>query len=111
MKRALAIALLALSAPASATLFCYDTAVGGLEWNAGQFVYTDLQGHVRSNPGPQLLPSFGEVIYCWADGPELTYVDKNLGLRFRVASKSLQPGGSVIVYWTGDDARYLWNNL
>src|SRR5208282_254993 len=125
MKRALAIALLALSAPASATLFCYNGDTGtGMEWNAGVFIYTNQNVSppvVIKNPGPVLETDAFTFAYCWANGPELTYLVTNLpDLRYPEVTTS-HSGGTTIrkslqhpdgtVYWTGQEAIWLMNNL
>jgi len=110
---------------AHATLFCYNGDTGtGMEWNAGVFIYTNQNVSppvVIKNPGPVLETDAFTFAYCWANGPELTYLVTNLpDLRYPEVTTS-HSGGTTIrkslqhpdgtVYWEGQEAIWLMNNL
>ena len=125
MSRLLSALLLTYSMHAGATLFCFNGDSGtGIEWNAGVFTYTNQHVSppvVINNPGPALETDAFTVAYCWANGPELTYLVTNLpDLRYPAVTTS-HSGGTTIrkslqhpdgtVFWTGQEAIWLMNNL
>lgn len=90
----LALALFAISLPASAVLYCYDSTTGTAStWYVGNKFYG-----AWSNPE-----------YCYASGSELAYIRAHFaGLRMR---SSTQADGGDVVTWFGDDADFIVNNL
>jgi hypothetical protein len=120
-----ALAICTAATQADAVLFCYNSSNNiGMEWSQGKFLYTEQVGDILlsvPNPGPQLQVDVAfNPVYCWADGPELTYLAENLpDLRYPAITTSkkgvvtvrpsLQNG--AIAYFTGDDALYIINNL
>lgn len=112
MKTALAIIAVLISAQAHALLFCYDSQTDiGMEWIYGKVTYTDdLTGKQVANPGPNLVPDQYEFRYCYANGTELAYVQKNMPAMLNNAKPSVQDNYGT-VYWTGDQALFIENNL
>ena len=96
MKRILAIALLVVSFPASAVLFCANDDYNQQgTWYVGQ-------------PQSFTLNTTGDV-WCQANGAELTYIQQHFtGLRIHTG-KNTQ--GVVAVIWEADDVVFIINNL
>ena len=94
VKCSLALALFALSLPAHAVLSCYIESLGtNIEWTVGN----------------QFDGAWTSPLYCWATGPELTYIQQHFtGLRMHVGTKT---NGQELVTWMGDDADFIVNNL
>lgn len=97
MNRALLLLLLAFSTHASAVLVCAnDTYDEHGQWYVGQsadnaFAQVDTVGDV----------------WCYATGAELTYARNNFsGLRMRTGGKTVD-----IMWWQGEDAVFILNNL
>ena len=97
MNRALLLLLLAFSTHASAVLVCAnDTYSEHGQWYVGQSADT----------------AFGQIdtvgdVWCYATATELSYVKTNFsGLRLVTGRTS--PG---IMWWQGDDAVFILNNL
>lgn len=117
MKRYAILALLLLSAPASALLYCYngDTSPPTqMEWANGKFTFYDPAEQPLHNPGPTLTQEPFTQFFCYANGSELAYIAQNLpDLRVRAPkANAIGPTkGYGTVFWTGDEARWLWNNL
>ena len=115
MKRLLlALSLVAIAAPASAMLFCYDyLTAASWTWqrypSGDHFSYV-IDGVSSNTKPPQSFADPFAPIYCYANGVELQYIEKNLSVRTNVAPP-MQPGSNGTVTWTGDDALYIWNNL
>ena len=118
----LAALLLTYSMQAHSMLFCWNSQNDiAMTYQNGVFVYQLEDGTepppVVPNPGPQLLPDYYAVAYCWIDGPELPQVFAALpDLRYPSAShgvfrKSLQHPADGIVYFTGEDAWSIINNF
>ena len=111
----LALFLFAASRSAHALLYCYNGDVSPpvqMEWFNGKFFYYGLDQGTVQNPGPSLLPPFGAQFYCYANGGELAYIMQKLpDVRQRVGASVGPTKGSTIVFWTGDEARWIWNNL
>jgi hypothetical protein len=105
MKSLLAIIAVLIVAPAQATLFCYDEqSATGFEWNAGQFYETKYDPHTG-----WLQLDVDQKSYCWANGPELGYIESHFsGLPLRI-NKAMD--GNPTVYWTGESAEFLLDNL
>jgi hypothetical protein len=96
MKRILAVALLVVSFPASAVLYCAND-----DYNQHGSWYV---GEVQSFT----LDTVGDL-WCLANGPELTYIQRNFSsLRMRTGKNSQ---GGVVVIWEADDAAFIINNL
>jgi hypothetical protein len=99
MKPLLLAVLLALAAPAGATLTCNDSLDNAyVKWNLGQ-----------SWDGYDVLNINDPGLVCFADGKELTYIQRNFtGLRGR---NTPELDGTQGIYWQGDDAVFIVNNL
>lgn len=114
---------------AHAILFCYDGhSQTGMEWLNGTFTYTNGGDKIEPPAGLDIDPSgaadpWGSV-YCYANSAELLYVYENFPdlsyPKVTVARggtptfrASIQPWnkGNTTVYWTGDQAVFLWNHL
>jgi hypothetical protein len=98
-----------LSAPAMATLFCYDYELQeGFEWNAG--VFNPTIGPLNHNYWRDLSPRIGgPQVYCWANSGELAYIQNHFtGLRSRSGPSK---DGQDTNFWMGEDAVFIMNNL
>jgi hypothetical protein len=96
MKRILAIALLLVSFPASAVLYCAND-----DYNEHESWYVG-EAH------PFTVDTVGDL-WCMATGSELTYIQRNFSsLRMRTGRNSQ---GVVVVIWEADDAAFIINNL
>ena len=86
-----AVLLLALSFNASAALSCGDS-TGSATWSVGQTTLAfDALG-------------VDNEVWCMAYGKELHYVQTNFpGIRWR--------SGASVMFWSGDDAAFIIENL
>jgi len=96
MNRILLLLLLAFSTHASAVLVCgNDTYSEHGQWYVGQSADATL-GQIDTDG----------VVWCYATGAEMTYVQKTFtGLR-GLSSRTVSQ-----VWWEGDDAVFILNNL
>ena len=97
MNRAVLLLLLAFSTRASAVLVCAnDTYSEHGQWYVGQSADTALGQ----------IDTFGDV-WCYATDAELTYIKGNFsGLRMHTAKTAVN-----LMWWQGDDAAFILNNL
>ena len=98
MNRILLLLLLAFSTHASAVLVCAnDTYSEHGQWYVGQSADATL-GQIDTDG----------IVWCYATGAELAYVQRTLtGLRG--VSTSSKTAGEI--WWEGDDAAFILNNL
>lgn len=106
LPKLIAALLLTYSMHAHSTLFCYDEqSQAGFEWNQGKFYQTAYDPHTG-----WLQLDVTQRSYCWADGPELNYIQSHFsGLPMRTSKDAMD--GNPTVYWTGESAEFLLDNI
>ncbi len=85
----IAMAFLPLSNHASALLYCNNNLNQQVEWTVGhQVPYVD---------------TYNTALYCWANGAELAYI--------RAKFSNVRMTTYPLVYWIGEDAIFIYDNL